>query len=55
MIGARVEGIPVVARASLACEAMRIGLEALGRDRTLLLGCKLPKRGGARERTKRRG
>lgn len=53
-IDALVEDIPVVTRASLAREAMRIGLEALERDRTLLLGRKLPKRGGARKRTRRR-
>lgn len=49
-IDALVEDIPVVTRASLAREAMRIGLEALERDRTLLLGRKLPRRGGRRRK-----
>lgn len=53
-IDALVEDIPVVTRASLAREATRIGQDALGRGRTLLLGRTLPKRGGARKRTTRR-
>lgn len=49
-----VERIPVAGKTAIAREAMRIGLAAIEKDPTVLIRAELPKKGGARKRTKKR-
>jgi len=51
-LAALVERYPILTRAALARAAMRIGLDAIERDATVLLAQPIPKRGGARKRRK---
>ena len=52
-LDALVTASPILTRVSLLRAAMRIGLDAIEENPAILLGQKLPKRGGARKRKKR--
>jgi len=52
-LDALVSASPILTRVSLFRAAMRIGLDAIEENPAILLGQKLPKRGGARKRKKR--